>query len=76
MMIDGVYFVRIYNDLKNGSKEYITFTEARKKYGMPYLYEKLETAPGYNSKIVVELSETKNEVVYKLRDKDESSRPT
>jgi len=68
-MIDGVYFMRIYNDLKDG-KECITFSEAREKYGIPCTYKTYLSAPGYNVKIIVEFKKSINEVVYKLRKKE------
>jgi hypothetical protein len=68
-MIDGVYFMRIYNDLRDG-KECITFSEAREKYGIPCTYKTYQSAPGYNSKIIVEFEKSINEVVYKLRDRE------
>ena len=69
IMIDGVYFMKIYNDLMSG-EEYITFSEAREKYGIPCTYKTYQSAPGYNSKIIVEFKKSINEVVYKLRDKE------
>ena len=68
-MIDGVYFMRRYNDLKDG-KECIIFSEAREKYRIPCTYKTYQSAPGYNAKIIVEFKKSINEVVYKLRKKE------
>tara|TARA_Y100001973_G_C5143994_1_gene304444 strand:- start:915 stop:1124 length:210 start_codon:yes stop_codon:yes gene_type:complete len=67
-MFDGIYFMRIYNDLKNNEIDKITFSEAMSKYGLPETYKTTQSAPGYDSKLIVELCKSNNEVIYRLRD--------
>ena len=68
MMFDGIYFMRIYEDLKNKDIDEIAFSEASKNYGIPETYKNLQSAPGYNDKLIVRISKLNKEVVYKLRD--------